>query len=770
MAQNQLTNQTVLEFHNAGTREITALTLIQGKNYTLGSGKDNDMVFGASSINKQHAGLTLERDVILIEPLAGARIIINGQTIETAYKLANGDFLILGEAVFNLSLSSPESKQTPSVNKVPSVPSPPMVNDNTITIGRSSDCDLSIPSPVVTALHAELSWNGESWIIKDISSTNGTFVNGIQIKGQQVLQAGDHIDIASFEFLFTGDEIKPIDLSGEIKIEVRDLQKIVQDRSSGQQKKLLDQINLVIEPGEFVGIFGTSGSGKSTLLDALNGRRPATLGGVFFNGTDLYKKFEKFRAAIGYVPQQDIVHRKIKINKALSYTARLRLPADTEQDEIEGHIGRVLEQIKLSDKAELTIDTPIPLSGGQLKRVSLAVELVANPNVLFLDEVTSGLDAGIDQDMMELFRELADKQKTVICVTHTLENIGSCHLVILLHKGRLVYFGPPAAASAYFGIDRLTEVYKILENSPDDEWAERFKDSEMYQTYILDRMSVAEITLQESSAATSLRKKQNFFDFRQTLTLMRRYVELMFADRRNLTIQILQAPLIAVIIGLVFDMEGDLAVKAATEGKLSFMLVLSAIWFGCLNSTREIVKELPIYLRERSVNLAIAPYLISKLIPLAILCFIQCTLFLIVIIFLVDISGNHYQQVFILFFSATIATTMGLAVSALVDTNDKAISMVPFLLIPQVVLSGAIVDLKSNSEWIARFTTIAYWGFDAMKNSLSKQIQSVNNPVTHQPVIEIRMEMVETMLALSGLGLTFLIMAFIGLKLKDRKS
>ncbi len=770
MTHSQSTTQTVLEFQNAGTREITALSLIQGKFYKLGSSKGNDVVFEADSIEQQHARLCLEKDNILIEPLAGALIIVNGQTIKTSYKLVNGDFLILGEAVFNLSLASPGSKQTVPVKQAPSVPSLPPSNDNIITIGRSPDCDLSIPSPVVTALHAELSWDGEFWIIKDLSSTNGTFVNGVQIKGKQVLQAGDRIDIATFEFVFTGDEIKHVDISGEIKIEVRDLQKIVQDRSSGQAKRLLDQINLVIEPGEFVGIFGTSGSGKSTLLDALNGRRPATLGGVYFNGTDLYKKFEKFRAAIGYVPQQDIVHRKIKINKALGYTARLRLPADTEQDEIDGHIGRVLEQIKLSDKAELTIDTPVPLSGGQLKRVSLAVELVANPNVLFLDEVTSGLDAGTDQDMMELFRELADKQKTIICVTHTLENIDSCHLVILLHKGRLVYFGPPAAAAAYFGIDRLTQVYKILENSPDDEWAELFKDSEMYQTYILDRMSIAENTPPVSSATNSLRKKQSFFDFRQTLTLMRRYVDLMLADQRNLIIQILQAPLIAAIIGLVFDTEGELAVKAAAESKLSFMLVLSAIWFGCLNSAREIVKELPIYLRERSVNLAIAPYLMSKLIPLAILCFIQCTLFLIVVASLVDISGNLYQQVFILFLSAMTATTMGLAVSALVDTNDKAISMVPLLLIPQVVLSGAIVELNGNSEWIARFTTIAYWAFDAMKNSLSEPIRSVNNFFTHQPIIEIRMEMSESLLALCGLGFTFLILAFLCLKLKDCKS
>lgn len=768
MKNNKTKPQALVEFQNAGSRESSTINLIQGENYTLGSGKENDLVFTADEIQLRHALIELRGNEIIIEPIENAQITINGQSVHTSQRLNNGDFVILGGVVFKLSVSRMSLQGKVPVEKQQSVPPSSSHNDNTVTIGRSPDCDLSISSPVVTAHHAELNWDGEDWLIRDLSSTNGTFVNGLQVKGRQELRAGDLIDIASFEFVFTGDEIKPVDLTGQIKIEVQDLYKEVQDRSSSKPKRLLDQINLVVESGEFVGIFGTSGSGKSTLLDALNGRRPATGGNVYFNGSDLNRKFEKFRSAIGYVPQQDIVHRKIKINSALGYTARLRLPPDTEKNEIEDHICRVLKQIKLTEKADLSIDTPIPLSGGQLKRVSLAVELVANPNVLFLDEVTSGLDAGTDQDMMMLFRELADNQKTVICVTHTLENIDACHLVILLHKGRLVYFGPPEMASGYFGIDRLTKVYKVLENSPENEWADRFEQSEMYKTYVLDRRSA---NLNENiNSAARVRSKKSFCDFSQTITLMMRYLDIMFSDRRNLLIQILQAPVIGGIIGLVFDTGGELAEKAAAESKLSFMLVLTSIWFGCFNAAREIVKELPIYLRERSVNLSIAPYLMSKIIPLSALCFIQCALFLFVVASFVEFSGNFYQQLFILFLSAMTATTMGLAVSALVDTNDKAISIVPLLLIPQVVLSGAIVQLNSTSEWIARVTTIAYWAFDAMKGSLSSEMREVKNFMNNQPIIEIRFEIYDDVYAIIGLGLAFLILAFFCLKLKDRKS
>src|SRR5690606_9423319 len=218
----------------------------------------------------------------------------------------------------------------------------------------------------------------------------------------------------------------------------------------------------------------TSGSGKSSLLDALNGRRPATSGRILYNSTDLYEAFELFRAAIGYVPQQDIVHRNIVMQHALKYTAKLRIPPDTSDSEMDSNATQVLGKVGLAEKADLLVNTPAPLSGGQLKRVSLAVELVANPNVLFLDEVTSGLDAGTDKKMMELFRSLADDQKTVICITHTLENIETCHLVVLLHQGRLVFYGPPQAVCGYFGIQRLSDIYETLESKPASFWAEKY--------------------------------------------------------------------------------------------------------------------------------------------------------------------------------------------------------------------------------------------------------------------------------------------------------
>ena len=763
-----------LNLQQAGSREKTTLTLSREKRYSVGSGSDNAIVVNSPAVGSEHARLSLREEGVIIEPLPGAQVSVNGRPVEHACRLNDGDFLILGDTVFTLSLSSPSSThphQTSPQKIAQAQPTdihPPLTVDNTVIIGRLAGCDLPIDSPVVSAEHARLTWERDAWVIEDLASTNGTFVNGQRIRKKKTLQPGDRVDIASFGFVFTGDELKPVDLTGQVRIEIHDLYKEVRDRSTGRPKRLLDRINLAIEPGEFVAIFGTSGSGKSTLLDALNGRRPASGGHVLYNGADLSRAFEQFRAVIGYVPQQDIVHRKIQVKKALGYTARLRLPPDTSDREIDNHIGRVLQQVKLSEKADLPIDTPVPLSGGQLKRVSLAVELVANPSVLFLDEVTSGLDAGTDEDMMALFRDLAEHGKTVICVTHTLENIAACHLVILLHQGRVVYFGPPADAPAYFEIERLTQAYKLLERSPADEWAERFQESELYRTYVQERQQAPESP--KNGEPPGRPKYNRFFSVPQTATLMRRYFTLIFSDVRNLAILLLQAPLIAAIIGLVFDADGAFPAKARSEMMLSFMLILSAIWFGCLNSAREIVKELPIYQRERSVNLNIGPYLISKLIPLAILCLLQCILLLSVVSLLVSLSGSFQQQIAILFLAGMAATTLGLTVSALMDSNDKAIAMVPLLLIPQVVLSGAVVPLNTTSEWIARLTVIAYWAFDAMKASLSDPIRGAKHLATGQPIIQLHSGIDESMAAVGVMAFVLFLAACLCLKLKDRRS
>jgi ABC transport system ATP-binding/permease protein len=722
----------------------------------------SDLFSKGIAVRDQRARIFSDSSAVYIEATNPGSLKLNGQALSTASPLSEGDWVALGYVPFQVKVSrtSPKIADGATIRRGHEEPGH---FRRPIRIGRQSNCDFVIDSPLVSRQHAEIHTENEAVVLRDLGSTNGTYVNARRVQEPIPLRRRDRIEIATFAFVFTGESLEPIDSAGRVHVETHGLSKEIRDRATRKSKQLLQDIDLVVEPGEFVAIFGTSGSGKSTLLDALNGRRPASSGRVLYNGIDLYPAFDLFRSSIGYVPQQDIVHRRISIQNALRYTARLRLPGDTQDEEIDRHIARVLHQVGLSDKAANPIDTPSPLSGGQLKRVSLAVELIANPNILFLDEVTSGLDAGTDKKMMQLFAELASEQKTVICVTHTLENIDVCHFVLLLHHGRMIYFGPPNGARQHFGVQRLSDVYDLIETRPAEQWAEHYQQSSYHSTYITERRAQsdpAEMTQQTLLLQTE-KSRREWFKGAHLFTLMRRYADLLVADRRNLAILLLQAPLIATLVGLVFDASVPLPQRAATESQISFILVISAIWCGCLNSTREIVKELPIYLRERSVGLGIGPYLLSKLVPLSILCLLQCISLLGIVTLLASWSGDFLTRLGALFATGMAATTMGLAVSTLVDTNDKAVGVVPILLIPQVILSNFMVQLGKAGKIVAQTFIIAFSSFDAMKATMAPDL-ALFVQTQHSFWADIG-----TMMAL---WFAFLLASLLGLKIRDKRS
>ena len=754
-----------LALHSTRRGSKAVATLEVDRDYVIGSDASSDVIIDLEELRPRHARLLANPQGAFIEPLEGAPVTVNGSRVEQRTLLQDGDWLSLGGSPFQIRLSGAAAEPRSAAG------SGPAASGESLVFGRLPQCDVHIDSPLVSREHARLQFFDGGGSLQDLGSTNGTYVNGKRVTDTLTLAPGDRIEIATFAFLFTGDRVRPLGAEehGRVHVQVQELSKQVTDRVTKQPKFLLSDINFVIEPGEFAAIFGTSGSGKSTLLDALSGRRRASTGQVSYNGAELYGAFDRFRSAIGYVPQQDIVHRKISVGGALGYTARLRLPPDTAAEEIAEHVGRVLEQVGLADKAAMAVDTPEPLSGGQLKRVSLAVELVANPNILFLDEVTSGLDAGTDKKMMQLFAQLARRYgKTVVCVTHTLENIDACNLIVLLHRGHLVYYGPPAEAQTYFGIPRLSDVYELLESRPAEEWAERFKASSIYRSYVDGRLKSTDtqpVAETDADAAT----RSHWFDLRQAHTLLARYLALMFADTRNLMILFAQAPLIGLVIGLVFETDvQDTVQRAGSYSQMSFILMLSAIWFGCLNSAREVVKELPIYLRERSINLGIAPYLTSKLLPLSVLVSIQCLLLLAVVSALSDLPGSFAERLGALVLAGLASSAMGLTISTLVNSNDKAIAMVPILLIPQVILSGAVVKLGETAELIAKFSMVSYWAFDAMKASFDEATLALTDP-TGRTLIQVSGDYLSDLGALSILGFAFLVTAVIGLKLKDRR-
>jgi len=270
----------------------------------------------------------------------------------------------------------------------------------------------------------------------------------------------------------------------------------------------------------------------------------------------------------------------------------------------------------------------------------------------------------------------------------------------------------------------------------------------------------------EPTAPSANTRTARAFSLRQTRTLLARYLDLLGADIRNLIILFAQAPLIGMLVGLVIDK------NPSTYHTTLFIMVISVIWFGCLNSAREVVKELPIYLRERSINLGIGSYLASKMIPLTGLALVQCLLLVATVELFMDLPGSTGGRFATLVIVEIAATFMGLMISTLVNSNDKAVGIIPILLIPQVILSGAIVKLNGFTTLVAKGSMIAYWGFDAMKASLPQSVLDVTvNPRDPQSekILPLMGTWNEALLALTLMSVGLLTAAVIGLWLRDRR-
>src|SRR5207253_6798231 len=251
----------------------------------------------------------------------------------------------------------------------------------------------------------------------------------------------------------------------------------------------------------------------------------------------------------------------LTVQHALYYTARLRLPKDFTRKQIKERINEVLDEVEMTHRRRMLVGR---LSGGERKRVSLALELLANPSVFFLDEPTSGLDPGLDRKMMYLLRKLADKGHTIVLVTHATNNINSCDYVCFLCQGgRLAYFGPPEEAKAYFGKTDFAEIYSSLEpteenrNIPEEAEA-RFKVSKQYQEFVIDplKSGTGETAgINGRPKVQELKRPKRGNPFKQFILLFQRQLELFRNNTSNLVLLFLQAPLIGLVLILIVRAE-----------------------------------------------------------------------------------------------------------------------------------------------------------------------------------------------------------------------
>ncbi|MEV0483845.1 FHA domain-containing protein [Streptomyces sp. NPDC050508] len=560
----------------------------------------------------------------------------------------------------------------------------------TVRIGRAGDNDLVVDDLIVSRRHAELRAVPDgTYEIVDLGSHNGTYLNG-QPVARAPVGPGDIVGIGHSAFCLVGDQLQEYVDTGEVSLDVQDLTVAV-DRG---RKILLDQVSFPVGEKCLLAVVGPSGAGKSTLLNALTGQRPADRGTVLYDGRDLYRDYAELRQRIGLVPQDDILHAQLTVHSALSYAAELRFPQDTAKAERRARVDEVVRELGLEQRAGQPVHS---LSGGQRKRVSVALELLTKPSLLFLDEPTSGLDPGMDRSVMHMLRGLADDGRTVIVVTHSVLSLDVCdRLLVLAPGGKVAYYGPPADALAFFGFEHWPEAFEAFERDQDRDWAGEFRESPFQRQYI--RNSTAQPHQVGSGPVAVAPPPRPRSRGAQLGTLVRRYTAALGADRTFLAIMI---ALPFVMGAMARALAGS---KLTQETAMNALLILcvGGVLTGAANAVRELVKERAIYRRERAVGLSRSAYLLSKVVVLGTITVAQAVVLTLVGLFGVDLNAPGGKGVLMpplieiavaVALLAFTAMMLGLLVSATVRKEEVTMPLLVLLAIVQVVFCGALLKL-----------------------------------------------------------------------------
>ncbi|WP_174532201.1 FHA domain-containing protein [Streptomyces ambofaciens] len=574
-------------------------------------------------------------------------------------------------------------------------------------IGRALENELVVSDLQVSRNHAEFHSTPDGRMeIRDLGSHNGTYVNGQPIAkgGSQLLGPTDVVGVGHSTFRIVGDRLEEFVDTGEVSFSARHLTVTVDGG-----KQILKDVSFGVPEKSLIAVIGPSGSGKSTLLKALTGYRPADQGEVLYDNRNLYKQFAELRQRIGLVPQDDILHKELTVKKALKYAAKLRFPADTTAAERDARIDEVLRELKLDIHRDKKVTS---LSGGQRKRVSVALELLTKPSLIFLDEPTSGLDPGMDRDVMQLLRGLADDGRTVLVVTHSVAELAICDkLLVMAPGGSVAYFGPPEEALNFFGYDTWADVFSAFENYRDYDWAGRWKGSQHYQMYAADIDAVAPQAVQVPAMhAMKPPKPQGWMS--QFVTLVRRYVSVIVSDKGFLALMVI-LPAVLGAVSLLIDADKGLLPNPAnpqtgriipngTATTVLLILAVGACFAGAANSVRELIKERVIYERERATGLSRSAYLMSKVFVLGMITVLQGLL-----VGVIGFATREIPEEGLVLGGLTLVelslpimalgfTSMmfGLIISALVKTAEKTMPLLVMFAIIQVVFTGCLFALN----------------------------------------------------------------------------
>jgi ABC-type multidrug transport system ATPase subunit/pSer/pThr/pTyr-binding forkhead associated (FHA) protein len=699
--------------------------------YVLGRAPDASLLLSHVSISRHHCRLIWNGEVCEVEDLGSQRgTLVNGVPVHVKTALSPGDRISVGPALIEFAIGEPPAQvESDATQEEPAV-APLVVRGQPADfiplpgageewiIGRDQNADVMLGSPEVSRRHAALRRDERgNCVVSDLNSTAGSFVNGRRFDTVQ-LTIGDRLQIGPFCLQFNGQGLSRLTSAAGGAIDAINITARV------GSVVLLDAITLHLAPSQFIGIIGPSGAGKSTLLHSLSGLREPQTGRVLIDGIDVYSG--KSAPSFGFVPQEDIVHPELTVTEALRYGARLRLSSSTPEVEIQKLVFQVMDQLGLRERALQPIHR---LSGGQRKRVSVAVELLAKPRVLFLDEPSSGLDPATEFQLMELLRDLADTGCTIVCTTHVMENAYLMDQLVVLTKGCLTFQGTAQEARDYFGVNKLTGLYECLSERTGPQWRDEWLNSAAAA-----KLEALPKLPEEPAPCDASRSAAPF----ALPILLRRQASLLFADWRNLIILFGQPLIIAGLVSWVTD----------EKALVLFFAYIATLWFGCSNGAQEIVKEVPIYRRERLIGVGTHSYLLSKFGALTLITVLQSLLLWIVMFaFEKGLDGSLMWQGAALGGTAAAAVGIGLGISGLARSVMQAVLIVPLLIIPQIIFSGYTVpahDMRQPVYTVSKVVpTFAaqtlvdlsfLWGKQTGRSTIADHYTSLRNLQREWPV------------------------------------
>ena len=694
-----------------------------------------------------HCKIRSQNQHLVLVP--NAKTAVNGNVTTTTKRIRVGDRIGIGSSLLVVEGDKPVEEPTRMgvvdnaqtyANQID------LPRSMSVVLGREKSPNVyRLDHPLVSRRHVELTHDRTHVSIRDLGSANGTFIDGKRLVGRQTLKPEQKIGIGPFFFVFRNHKLIPVNRgsqpSGQTTAQSSSLRSDVSLRGltrtltcNGQD--LLHDIDLDVPTGSFVAIIGPSGAGKSTLLKAI-GRREIPQrtiqcnGEVLLGGMDVDANFEQIKSQIAYVPQHEILFDELTLEASLRYTAALRLPSDTTTNEVRDRIAEILQTVDLAESAQTRIRN---LSGGQRKRAALANELLAQPSLLLLDEVTSGLDELTDAEMMQLFAKIAHEGKTVICVTHSLACVPTfCDQVVALTRyGRLGFFGSTEDAIDHFNVSQIGDLYEKLNVSTPSDADNVAADFQSTTTCRPTRSSNAVVTHPAStrwhapivdciSSATDL---DLAFSWRQFGILVLRYAHRLSLDRMGIAMRLIQTATVTGLVAMVF---GDVTADPVKQATAAFILTLSSFWIGCNNAAKEIVSQRRVFEQERNVVVESQSFAWSKFALLSLVASLQSITLILMTRYFCGLSGTVWAWSLLGFTIAMAGTALGLAISAISRNEQSAVAAVPIVMIPQLILAGAIVSLDGIALGVSRVSVTSYWAVQCTESvalPVSKWISS----------------------------------------------